>query len=382
MAFLSVFAGMLAPVQADVIRVPSQVADLQDAIDMASPGDVLLIDGGTHGPILVDIPLTLVGVAGNRPFLRAPFVGESGDASVQLAGPGSGVVTLSSLDIGGTIDGTFFGLAHAGIRGTGFDELRITHCGVLAPTWIMPTGIGDGGPAIDIDIPLLVVQDSVVIGGSGTDDGSGLSVFAIPRAGLGIDTTGDVVLHEAWVAGGAGYSQVAFDPLLCPLPCGMFSGGQGGTGLRANVLWAGSNTVAGGAGGVLSCPTSPIQCVFADGQSLDVQGLIDLVLTLETFGPITLGEFWVLAYGIQPMAPAYLALSLFPTPPTAIAEGTFFMDPANFRLRILPATPGGVGIVQFAVPADPVLVGLTVVLQTWQAGVGLSAPVMATATEP
>ncbi len=298
------------------------------------------------------------------------------------------MLTLSSLRVGGTIDGTFFGQAHSAIRGTGFDEVRITHCRIDAPEWIMPTGIGDGGTAISVDVSLLVVQDSGVFGGSGTDDGSGLSVFDIPKAGHGIVTTGNVVIQESEVIGGIGYSQVAFDPLLCPLPCGLFSGGQGGTGIRAQVAWlgtsvfTGADAAAGGAGGVLSCPTSPIQCVFADGEALDVQTRIDLPTTLGTSGSLWLGGyFWELYYAIEPMTPAYLALSLFPVPPTPIAEGTFFMNPLNFHLRILPASATGADYVVFTTPYDPAFMGLTVVLQTWQPGVGLSSPLMATVTE-
>ncbi len=61
MVFLSVVAVNLTPVRADTIHVPWQFANLQDAINFADPGDVILVDGGTHGPIVVDRPLTIVG---------------------------------------------------------------------------------------------------------------------------------------------------------------------------------------------------------------------------------------------------------------------------------------------------------------------------------
>ena len=111
-------------------------------------GDVIIVDGGTHGPLVIDKALTIVGVDSNPPFIRNALPGAVPPFSpVHLAGPGSGVVTLSKMVIGGTVDGAFFSLPHQGISGGGFDELRITHSQVDAPFWSNFTGIARRWPA-------------------------------------------------------------------------------------------------------------------------------------------------------------------------------------------------------------------------------------------
>ena len=52
------------------IHVPADFASLQVAIDNAVVGDVIIVDGGTHGPLVIDKALTIVGVDSNPPFIR------------------------------------------------------------------------------------------------------------------------------------------------------------------------------------------------------------------------------------------------------------------------------------------------------------------------
>jgi nitrous oxidase accessory protein len=47
---------------AETINVPDDHATIQDAIDASEPGDTIIVEGGFHGPVIIDVEgLTLVG---------------------------------------------------------------------------------------------------------------------------------------------------------------------------------------------------------------------------------------------------------------------------------------------------------------------------------
>jgi len=128
--------------QAEVLHVPAQFAQLQDAIAAAAPGDVILIQGGTHEDVVIDKPLHLAGHATARPLFTPlewdgslPF---DTTPAVTLAGPGQGAVTLSAIDFGGSTGSVFATQNTPAIEGGGFAELRLLHCDIQAPTWVDP----------------------------------------------------------------------------------------------------------------------------------------------------------------------------------------------------------------------------------------------------
>ena len=88
------------------LHVPGDYATIQLAIDNASPGTTILIHGGTYGPIVVDKALTFVGdpapLIVNNNIAEAPLLAAP---PVRLAGPGSGSVVFSNVNVGGTVDG-------------------------------------------------------------------------------------------------------------------------------------------------------------------------------------------------------------------------------------------------------------------------------------
>ena len=102
------------------VTVPGDFATLQAAIDAASPGDVILVDGGDHHTTVIDKPLTIVGTP-NRPFLRTPAANEvpaneeTQPPAVSLDGPGAGRVTLVNVGVGGQIDGFKFAWGGSGL---------------------------------------------------------------------------------------------------------------------------------------------------------------------------------------------------------------------------------------------------------------------------
>ncbi len=382
-ACVALAAALVAPAAraSDLYRVPSQVPHLQQAIDLASAGDRIVVDGGTWGPIVIDEPVRIVGVVGNRPTIRGPVPGETGAAAVTLAGPGVGLVVLGNVEIGGEVDGTFFGSAHAGIAGGGFDELLVVGSTVEAGAWVMPTGLGDGAHGIDVDVPLLVLESCTVTGGAGTDDLSGLFTGSLPASGDGLRCTGRVVMTSCWIRGGAGFDQTVDDPVLCTATvslCELFPTGEGdgGTAVVAGSVLESGSIWEGGDGTALTCTVTGDVCSFADGalvDSPDVESLPSLLLTLpDTPWP---GASIALVYstpgGTSPVIA--LAASLEPSLPLAVGAGELYMDPASVVVKYLPGSTGVV-LADLAAPTDPRLAGTAYVLQVWDPASGLSAP--------
>jgi hypothetical protein len=85
--------------------------DPQELVDLAAPGSIVVVPSGTHGPLLVTKPLTLVG---ERPM---PTLGR-----IVLEGPGGGRLTLANLHTEGPAG------VSAPIQGDGFSELHVSDC--------------------------------------------------------------------------------------------------------------------------------------------------------------------------------------------------------------------------------------------------------------
>jgi len=106
---------LAAPIGAQ-IDVPGDYPDLQTAVDNASPGDVIVIHGGTWIGSATLPALTIdraVAVIGDPAPSFEPGSGGIGQQppAVLLAGPGSGVVVLANVHIGGQTLGFQWGIA-------------------------------------------------------------------------------------------------------------------------------------------------------------------------------------------------------------------------------------------------------------------------------
>ena len=242
-----------ASIEAGQIHVPGDYVVLQDAIDAALPGDVILIDGGSHPPVVIDTPVYLVGYASNRPLLRPYLAGEAPPGGqqppVHLSGPGLEGVTLSGIDIGGATDGGWFFDNVPAITGGGFDELRLLHCDVRAPGWDGATGTEPvARPALDVDVSYLLVEDSTVVGGVAVTDFFWADPD-VPGGGAGIRCTGDVAVFDSTVRGGPGLDVTFDDGLFAPDGCDGVTGGRGGPGIvTSGKLYRGRSTIQGGPG--------------------------------------------------------------------------------------------------------------------------------------
>jgi hypothetical protein len=341
------------------ILVPSEVADLQVAIGSAQPGDVILVDGGVWPEILIDRPITIQGVEGNRPVFGYPsatILNQPADV-ITLAGPGSGLVQLINLDVSIVVS-TLYSPAATGprcITGGGFDELRVLHCNIGAG---MNINVNDpqttASPAIDVDIPYMLVGDSSVVGQEVFS--AGIWQHAPPSdwpdGGAGVVTTGDAVVVESVVRGGP------VEPFGNGCAVGCPPVASGGDGVIASTLYRSDDAVIEGGGGA-STGCCPMRA------GVDIVAGSDEVLpgTLRGDGPASLGGIFTLEADVT--GPVfYLALSGFPIAPLQIGnKGLLFMDPSSIFLFGL----AGSGTVQIPVNVtpDPIFLGIPVVFQAY-----------------
>lgn len=380
---------LCAPLLSAQLRVPQDFATIQDAIDGAVTGEVILVTGGEHGPFVIDKPLTIIGSDSARPLLRPYNTMEfqslpapSYDPPVTLAGTGSGTVTLAGLDIGGELWWEYQTSAPA-IGGGGFDELRVLHCNVKAPTW--PTlGNPFSSAAVDVDVAQLLVRDSVVVGGKAGFNGGWIS-FDVPVGGAGIRSTGDVQLFDSAVRGGEGFDVTFFDPTSSgPASCDQLSNGDGGVGIvTPGTLHVATSLIEGGPGADVHVDddvTVNFLCTRPDGELIDVGQSVSMDDDLTGSGPLVPDTHWTL-HSISPSATGgLLMISAQPIPPVASAAGLLYMQPGQFTLA-----PIGLSAVDvtFAIRDEPALYGATVVVQRYDFAQGsLSRPVHATLVGP
>lgn len=361
---LCVLLAITPVISAAQIQVPGQVGDLQQAINLASPGDVIVVSGGTWDDIIVNKALTIVGVVGQVPTMRSTGAASAPYGAVELTGPGSGTVQLVNLNISaGVANGIIYGQPFEGITGGGFDEIRVLHCSVSAGVWQFPTGLGDGGDGIDVDAPLLLVEDCTVQGGSGVDDGSGLYGLFLPKSGRGVVNTGDVIVTDSTVIGADGLVDSIFDPFGCPSSVSSFFQGDGGTAVEAGgTLWRAQSTLSGGAGSVITCQPTGQVYTKPDGAAVDAAADVILPGDLQGSGEIALGQLWQLSFTAG--GPLSFLVLGFPGPPVAVGnKGLLFLDPNALQLFSIPGA--GVQVLPLRASLDISLVGITVGLQVY-----------------
>lgn len=376
-AAFALLTSLAAPAAADQLVVPDDYTWIQQAIDAAAPGDVILVKDSAGAlnsqPLIIDKPLTIVG----QPFLElevtecANFPIPNG--AVWLDGPGSGTVTL----IGLRRENAGFDCPWPApfVGGGGFDALHVYDSDLL-PASGGQTGSGNAGVAIDADVARVLVVNSTIRGGSNNDyDCYGM----YGDAGTAIRLPGGtVVAVDSTITGGQGYYTCC---TYCDCPTDL-SGwlGQGGTGVEAAVLWSLRSTVEGGEGAMVSahpsqssgsgtpCCQLPSGDAMIVGQHLVLDG--DLLLGS---GPMLQGEDWVLSWELSsPLA--QLFWSTAPGGPLSTAHGVVLLDLAT--LVDLGPIPGGTGQLTVTIPSDPVIIGGEVVVQAFGVGSGLSQPVL------
>lgn len=358
-----------ACVAGQLFHVPGDHATVQEAIDAAAPGDRIVIHGGTHGSITIDRPLTLVGDP--APLFVNGDVSLSGTAlaPIRLAGAGTGRVVLCNLEVGGTVNGTWFSVTEAGIDGGGFDELHLYDCTVVGPSWVLLTGMAAGAPGLDVGVATLLVSGSSVVGSpSGSDDcyGSG------PSGPPGLKAPGaTTILIDSSVQGG-GSDTICADE-FCPSV-----GGAGGPGVVTAMLLHADSSVSGGTGALYSYIDENwalVPCGQASaGPPMVVTSELELPAGLQASGTPRVGGSWTLAW--DPGAAAILLLArertLVPHPLHFL--GWYFIDAAPGPAWLLGLPSAGERTVYF--PPSEDLIGLTLSAQLYAPASGLTRPVV------
>lgn len=371
--FIALVCVVPASLHAAQIHVPGQFVVLQDAVDAALSGDVIVIDGGTHAPVVIDKPLTLVGVNGNRPLIESPAGIDV--PCVSLAGSGRGAVTLANIHFDGETDGSVFSQSPPVIAGSGFDALHLLHCDVQPFEWVFLTGLGAAETTVSVAVPFLLVQDSVIVGGQGGVD---FAFDFTPPGAPAIEASGDVAIFDSVVQGGAGADDVMPYDLIQSAACSEL-GGKGATGVVAGgTLYRSGSLISGGAGAsiwafIAGFGSFPF-CIAAAGADVDVGTVVDFPGDLMlASGPMIEGANFQLAFSAFP--DTLLLIGLAPSAPQSVGPGLLFTDP-NLMLAV-PIPLFGVTVLTLPIPSDPGAAGAVLCFQTYSSFEGLSRPVFA-----
>lgn len=362
-----------APLSAQ-IDVPGDYSDLQVAIDHARSGDVIVVHGGTWGPIVIDKSLTLIGDP--RPLLMSDLsVGLQQVPPIELAGPGTGEVVLANVEVGGRVCGFQIGIILGGIHGGGFDELHVFDSAIAAPRWgLCLTGVAEGAEAIDVAVPYVLVVNSTVLASDGAADDCYLFV---PDGVAGIRAPAStVVVLDSSVRGGSFRRPCV--PVHDPSgPCGG-AGGAGGDGVVATKVVEAGSKILGGPGATWTtlegkfCERKPDGVPVAAAEH-------DLLLDdLYSSGPAQLGQPFVLSW-TTPGPVAGLFWSHGPAPPFHLVAGLLevHLDPASMRLlRMVPAG-GGTRSFELSVPVASALIGFEAAFQAFDPPDHVTRPVVA-----
>jgi len=228
---------MLATALLSLVQAPG---DFQSWIDSAAPESVLRVPAGSWNPIVIDKPLTLIGDDGAVFEGRAAF-----PPVIELAGQGTGKVTLANIDVRGSIQGCLADAMAGGITGGGFETLEVFECDIAAPEYLCVADSGSvGGPGISVTTGhVLVVQSTVRASwGRGPFCEQG-------RGAAGIEAPSSLVeIYDSTVAGSS-FIDPCFDSSSVPPSCpdSSMMAQAAGPGVRADVLRGEGNVVAGGA---------------------------------------------------------------------------------------------------------------------------------------
>lgn len=340
----------------EVISVsPVAPSNLRNAVLAAAPGDTLFVDPGAYDPIVIDKPITIVATGapgsieidnvestgGPPPFIEV-------DVAILLAGPGAGRVVLEGFSIVPGVTGSFGGdLVLPAIFGGGFDEVLLANSTVASPSWLVSDGVADSAPAIDVDLPLLVISDSTVTGGRPSF--CALETGGILRPPLpAVETTGHLTALDSILSAGEPYSSVYSESSV-----GTFAGPLDGVpGVLAGSVSAAESSLEGSEGITILDAGGGVAAMGSDGPPSNV-GVVDLGLGLDADNRVAIGQTWVLSAD-SGAAPQFVGLSNGLQPPLDLGSlGLLAVQPNLISQSAFPA--GGSAALE--VPAEPALIG-------------------------
>lgn len=366
-----VLALATSPLTAATLEVPNQFPTLQAAINAAQPNDVVIVHGGTHDPITINKPLTIVGdPLATIDNSAIPFSDPVPVPAIRIQGSGTGYVRLIGLKTSGTTDGSFYSTTAEGILATGISQLLVEDCEVNPALWAFLSGIGVGKPGIDCSaVELKVVRSKVRGGRTDTDD---CDYPSAPNSAPAIQApNATVIAIDSDIRGGDG-AAFCFSTGNCPVcPCANL-GGLPGRGVVAQRLFYGGpkTVILGGIGKPVLCGSNVIYQQSNGSPSFTTGPTIYLGASLTGNGPLELGTLMTLT--ATNAAPNTLLLLGAPGSPLFVgaAYGWLFMNPVSmFQVTIVNFTQFGLNV-----PNSPALMGAEVVAQTYHSTTKLSVP--------
>lgn len=350
-------------VSAQVIYVPGDYDDLQEAID-AAPPDATIVTYGTWISIRITKPLTLIG---------GSYEADCSSTFIELAGLGHGKVVLSNITSAGYVCGPCAPNPGSGISGGGFDELAIYDSTIYAPFVIPCGGRAFGTPAVSTNIPFVVLERCLLVG-SRTDD-SELTGHGSPGP-PGIHAPGSTVLAlDSYVQGGdSGWFTTHPDyGYLCD--DFLYGSGRGGPGIAAATLYHSGSTLVGGVGAIFDAylyeggPYGRCPCRSPDGVPV-VSGAraTELPKDLKIRSNFSIGSTIELSY--ERPGPGALLFSF------GLAQPRIFPRDSLLFLQA-PQYPVGVIAGQFTIPVPRLrsLIGRQVAFQVFNRLLGATRPV-------
>jgi len=147
---------------------------IQEAIDAASPGDLIRVLPGVYPGFDLDKPLSILGLTGAPAPQIKNIVRVTGTGPVCLAGLALRTLQLNDIVGLAVVDDCTLGkwnrsILPAALQIRQCTAVLIGRCNILGQFGI-DAGPTDGGPAVDVQESRVTITDSVMEGGWGTDD--------------------------------------------------------------------------------------------------------------------------------------------------------------------------------------------------------------------
>ncbi len=227
------FLLLFAPTALADVRVVSPVGpytQIQDAVNAANDGDLLLVKAGTYSGFVVQAKsLTVVGDAN-------PLVTVQGTVTVSDLTPGQNVALVRLKAVGATTGGV--SAPHVGLHSSNnLGSVRCESCSFYGSSWVSPHY--DGYDAVWIegssDASLVACN---AYGGTSFYESAGLPVSAVGGRGATCQSS-TLTIFDCTIGGGVGAESL------------WGISGDGGTGLQANgcTIFSSNSTIQGGPGG-------------------------------------------------------------------------------------------------------------------------------------
>ncbi len=377
---------LTAAASAQVINVPGDYPTPQDAIDNAPPGAVIRVSG-TWTSVVVDRPLTLLGPA----TFEGRWQGSCCiDAPIQLAGPGHGTVVVSNISTGMEgVNGSYLISLPAGIQGGGFDALHVIDSEIRPPTcnfyghwecYLHGEILGRPGieVGIDGDVPTLVIERSIVLGGSNGNDQNGGSPYDGPPGVRAPSST--VIALGSLIVGGA--SDDLYYPYSCDsVSCATYGGGldgAGGPAVLAAALYHSDTELRGGLGAGWYGTDASFNyefcgCSGAEGvPSITVSPPVALKPTLSLRPPAEMSTTLELQYAGPNGAQLFFSFGI--QPPVAGMAGNGLGLPFLLKAPIHWLGSLASGVTILPIPVQASLIGRELAFQAYHPRAGFSRP--------